>query len=1025
MNRIFDLFVRRSRMSGAIAIVALVAGVLSALSLPIAFFPSVARPAISVTCSYPGANSREVMNTVAGPLEDKVNGVEGFDNMSSSCSDTGAYSLTVYFQAGYDRDLALMKVQAAVQQALTQLPQEVKNTGVTVGIGQTIDLGYVTCYSERGEMTRDEVVDYVFGVVNPAISRVQGIGAASVQDEKIAMRVWLDSDRMAALGINTSEVVDAIKAQNVQASLGTVGASPTDDVRCRVISLVSKGRLTTAEEFGAIIVRTKQDGSLVYLRDIAKLGLGHESYAHMGLFGDKAACVTHLYQLPGANTLETIARVKKLLAELEQRFPGDLRWDMTVDVSRYSSSALGGAAMSLALAALIALVALIALFRSLRMALVPLCASTVVFAIVLTVLAATGFFITVLTLYALAAALVFMFGVTAYVTAAHRRGQLAETRIPVLAASALVSFAALVLLLIGGVQGLILRQFAVVFAVTGLATGFVALTVVPALAGLKVNRRIVESSNDSAAIATGETPVAPESNRTIDESKNPKSHTAFVVACAVVAALALATLAISARMPRDLVPNEDFGVVLVDIKTNYGTSRPKVVEIATEIYQRACKVCDIEKSCTVFGEGIFSPSGENAAKMYLVLKPWSERGAGESTREIIARLRKSVADIPEAEINFLTLPTVPGIGTAAYVSPLVLSTADNDPVRLASEAHRLQAILARSPLADGVTCGYNTDSPHLRIKVDRAKCELLHVPLSSLFATLQHYLGSIYINDINLGTQVNRVTLMSDWKGRSTPETMAGLHVRSTTGAMVPVSTLLEYDEEPGPNTIYRHNRYIYCTVDVSQKQGVSLQDMMDEISRIFARELPRDFDTGWSGIAYEESSNPGHMDLMIVLSVLAVYLVLLVRFESWRKAFFALLPTVAGVFGGVLLLFVTGVSLSIYSRFALLVIVFVTASFSLFDDSVPGATGILPVANPIPGAMGVSPVAEPKSSHLTFWLLLIGAAMALPLVLSSGAGEVGSRSFGMTLLGGYIFFACVGLPLMRGLRMSRQSIRR
>jgi len=970
MNRLFDFFTQRPRIACALALVALIAGALAVAALPVAFFPSVVRPTISVSCTYPGANAREVMSTVAGPLEDQVNGVEGFDHMTSSCSDNGAYSLTVYFQAGYNRDLALMKVQAKVQQALTQLPQEVKNTGVTVGIGQTIDLGYVSLYSARGELTRDEVVDYMFGIVSPALLRVQGVGASSVQDEKIAMRVWLDADRLAALGMNTDEVVAAIRQQNVQASLGTVGGSPTEDPRKRVLSLVSKGRLKTAEEFGAIIVRTRPDGSLVYLRDIARLGLGHESYAHAGLFGDKPACVTHLYQLPGANTLETIAKVKKTLEDLAPRFPGDMKWDMTVDVSRYSGSALRGAGLSLALAAALAFLVPLVVFRSLRLALVPVLAACVPFALVLATLAMGGYFITVLTLYALTAALVFLTGTAFCATAAVRAGRLAETRAPLLAAGACVSGAALVLLLTSGVQGIILHQFAVVFAASGAAAALNALVVVPALA------RLFGLGKTAAPAAVASAP-----------SSVPSSSGAPFVGFGAVCAMALAAFALSARMPRDLVPNEDLGIVLVDVKTREGTSRPTVEKIVAETYAKICRVCEIEKSCTVFGEGIFSPSGENTAKMYLVLKPWSERRKGESIMEVIKRIRAVVSDEPRAEINLLTQPTIPGIGTVSAVAPLVLSTADNDPVRLSHEAHRLQAILMRSPLADGVTCGYNTSAPHLRIRVDRAKCELMKVPLATLFTTLQHCLGSIYINDINLGIQVNRVTLMCDWKGRADPARMAGLYVRATTGAMVPVSALVDYEEELGPNAIYRYNRYIYCTVDVSQKAGVSLQDTMDEITRIFARELPRDYDTGWTGMAYEETSNPGRTGLMIALAILVVYLVLMIRFESSRQAFLVLAPTVAAVFGAVALLYAVGVPLSLYSRFALVMLVAVNAAFAL--------------------------LASPEASwRRRAFLPLLAAAMALPLVFTSGAGMAGSRSLGVALLGGFLGYAFAGLPI-------------
>ena len=293
--------------------------------------------------------------------------------------------------------------------------------------------------------------------------------------------------------------------------------------------------------------------------------------------------------------------------------------------------------------------------------------------------------------------------------------------------------------------------------------------------------------------------------------------------------------------------------------------------------------------------------------------------------------------------------------------------------------------MKRSPLADDVTCGYNTDSPHLRVHVDRAKCEMMGVPLSALFTTLQHYLGSIYVNDINLGTQVNRVTLMSDWKGRAAPEAMAGLYVRSSAGAMVPVSTLVDYEEELGPNAVYRYNRLLYCSVDMAQKQGVSLQDAMKEVGGIVARELPRDYGTGWSGIAYEESSNPGRLELVIGLALLAAYLVFLVRFESSRKALFLLLPSSAAVFGGIAALFVTGVPLSLYSRFALLMLVVLTSSFSLFSSA---------------GGSWRPRVAVP----------LLGAVMALPLVFTSGAGAAGSCSFGMTLVGGYLGFALARL---------------
>ena len=1012
MSRLVEFLLSRPRLAAAFALAAVLAGLLALPSLPLAFFPTVSRPSITVSCSYPGANAREVMNTVAGPIEDQVNGVEGFAYMTSSCSDTGSYSLTVYFQSGFDRDLALMKVQAKVQQALTQLPQEVKNTGVTVGIGQTIDLGWVTLYSERGELSRDEIVDYMFGVVSPALQRIQGVGAASVQDEKIAMRVWLDSDRMAALGINTDEVVAAVKAQNVQASLGKVGASPAGDTAARTLALVSKGRLTRPEEFGAIIVRTAAGGGLVYLRDIAKIGLGHETYAHAGMYGTRDASSVHLYQLPGADTLRTVGRIKQCLKDLETRFPGDLKWDMTIDVSRYSLSALRGAGIALAAAFALALLFLAAAFRSLRTALVATVSSLVPLALIAVTLAALGLFITMLTLHALALASAFLVTTAAWSMLRWREGRAAETVKPLLTAGAIVTAASLVLTLIGGVQGVILRQFAVVFAATGVFAVANAIVVVPAFANLlgcghaggKTTSGRQQESTAAASAASEKTTSGRQQESTaaaaccrplaVDGTGAAKSCCRPLVVI-VAAALALAAGALMRRLPGDLVPKEDLGIVLVDYKLRDGTVMPVTHETVVKVLERVSAIDGVEKSCTVFGDGIFSPTGENTAKTYIALKPWAERGRGASTGEIIAKMRAAVADIAEAQIVFMTPATVPGIGTINGISPLVLAVGHNDPVRLADEAHRLRDLLKRSPIADTVTCGYNTDAPHLRIKVDREKCELMKVPLSTLFSTLQHYLGSIYVNDVNLGIQVNRVTLMSDWKGRSTPETMAGLFVRSTTGAMVPVSALVEFAEEPGPNTIYRYNRYIYCTVDFGQKNGVSVSDAMKEVGGLVERELPRDFATGWVGLAYEESANPGRMSLMIALALLAAYLVLLVRCESWRRSFFTLLPSVAAVFGGALLLYLTGVSLSLDSRLALIMLVVLTTAFSLFEG---GSDGWL--------------------ARMRFPLL--AALMALPLVFTSGVGAAGARSLGMTLVGGYLGYALLSGTL--GVRRSEKE---
>ena len=394
------LLVRRPYFAIAVVLLSVVLAAMSFPRAPVSLYPNVARPAISVSCTYPGANAREVMNTVAGPIEEKVNGVEGMSRMTSSCSDTGAYSLTVYFHVGVDRDMALTKVQSKVQQALSLLPQEVKNTGVTVESGSTEELGLLTLRSAGGKLAREQVVDYAYGVVNPAILRVPGVGSSTVKDNKVAMRIWLDANKMAAHGIASEEVVSAIKSQNVQASLGSVGASPTEEPGCRVVSLISRGRLDAAEEFEKIVVRTEGGGGLVRLGDIARVDKGLQGYSYSALYDETPAVFIRIVQLPGVDVRKTMKLIKAELKKLEPSFPGDLVWDMTYDTTLYMDAALGSVFRSLALAFALAVVVAALFLRSARWALIVAAASAVPLAIAFAVMVAAGCFLSLVSLYA-------------------------------------------------------------------------------------------------------------------------------------------------------------------------------------------------------------------------------------------------------------------------------------------------------------------------------------------------------------------------------------------------------------------------------------------------------------------------------------------------------------------------------------------------------------------------------------------------------------------------------------------------
>lgn len=948
------------------------AGILSLALLPVNMYPTLARPAISVSCTYPGANAAEVMNTVAGPLEEKVNGVEGMDRMTSACHDNGSYSLTVNFAVGYDRDVALMKVQSKVQQALSLLPQEVKNTGVTVESGTTEELGILTLRSPGGKLTPDEVADYVFGVVNPAIQRVQGVGKSTVKADKIAVRVWMDPEKIAALGLNTEAVVSAIKAQNVQASLGTVGGRPTEAPDTRVVTLVSKGRLSSPEEFREIIVATDAKGGMVRLGDVAKIALGPQGYSFDALYEECPAVYVMMYLLPGANPLEAMAEVKAELTRLQPFFPGDLTWDMTYDTTEYMYHALYGVALAFALSLLLVFAGIWAALRSFAGTLTALFSTMLPTAITATVMALTGYQLNLLTVYALLVSFAFAAGSAAWSVATVRKGRLPGME--QVAAGLIFTCAALPLAFVDGVQGTLFRQFSIVFTVMGVATAFTSVMLVPVVA-----TRIFTVS-----------PAPPA-----DPARIP-SFRERCVAFILAALGSIAAYAVYSGLPQEFVPDEDMGVLYVDCKTAEGTPMEKTSEVMRRIYREARALGGIEKCVTLLGESIINGSGENQSKMLLVLKNWSERGKKDSSYEIARRVQRIAREIPEAEVFALRIPPVKGMGTQGGVTVLFQSISDNDPVKFSREVLRMRSELEKSPLVETVTGGFYTDTPHLRVKVDRAKCELMKVPMSSVYTVLQHNYGSIYVNDVNLGTQVNRVTVMSDWAGRTDAEDIRKLFVRSKTGAMVPLDALVTCSEELGPRSCYRCNQYLYCTEQFIPKPGVSTSEAVDEVLRICREKLPPGFLNDWAGFTYESLKSRGDEGLLFALSVFLVYLVLVAYRESWRKAFLTLAPSVMAVFGAMAALAVTGVAFSVYSRYAVVMLVASTAAMAVLTG---GSASFV------------------KRSALP----LLAALAVLPLVFSTGAGSAGSRSLGMTLLGGYLFYAVTAGFMFRLTAFRRQ----
>jgi len=1022
-------FIERPRFAAVLAIVMSLAGAVSVWKLPVAQYPKISPPRVSVSCSYAGANAREVMNTIAAPLEDELNGVENMLFMGSSCADDGSYSIGITFEVGTDRDVALMKVQNRVQQALTKLPTEVKATGLRVRCASEDQLGLLCIRSPGEKMSRIEISDYIYGVIQPALLRTPGVGEANVHGPKMAMRTWLDSARCAALGINSEEVVAALKHQNVQASLGSVGQSPVGDESATVYTLVAKGRLYTPEEFGEIIVRRDANGGIVRLKDVARVELGQQGYTYDGTFNNRPSVTIELNQLPGANALKTIDNVRETMRGLEKRFPADLTWSMPYDTTKYVRECLKEIVLTLFITVFLVAFVCWLFLQDWRATVVPVVTIPVSLLATFIVMAALGYSVNILTLFGLVLAIgtvvddaivvvervqyLMQKGLNAKEAAIQAMqdvtGAVVATTLVLLGIFVPVGF-------LGGIMGKIYQQFSVTLSTAVVFSTVNALTLSPALCAVLMKNKPAPKHGPLAWF-----------NATLNTVRNGYVGVSMAFARRLLlvgvffAVMVVASLWLAKHIPPAFIPDEDQGVVMVDANLPEGVVIPRTMDHVSEHVERMLGVEGVDSCLVSVGSSRIGGKGENQAMMTVALKDWSERKKpGMSHQDIRAKINQVNADLPAMVTRAFAPPAIPGFGSIGGVEPTVEARGDVDPERLARVATMIAEKFEASPLIQSAVFGYNTKTPHVRLEVDRNKCEMLRVPLSTLYSTLQNYLGSLYVNDVNLGTQVNRVTIQSDWAGRADPEAVKRLYVRSETGAMVPVGALVEFKEELGPRAIYRRNQYVYCSILCTPVPGVASGAVIEEVERILAENLPPDYGSEWTGLTYHEMRSRGTAGPLLALAILFGYLFLVAQYESWTIPLPVMLSVVAAVFGALFGLKVSGQSLNVYAQLGIVLLVGLASKNAIlvveFAKDAEANEGLDFLSAAAAGARE-----RFRAVMMTALTFILGI---LPLVWATGAGAGSRRAIGISTFSGMLAATVVGIVLVPGLYVFARKMR-
>ncbi len=1023
------VFVERPRFAMVISIVLTLAGVMAIKNLPISQYPRLTPPSISVTYTYPGASAKEVMNTVAMPIEDQVNGVDDMLYMVGSCSDDGNYSLNVSFEVESDRDMDMVKVQNRVSQAEAKLPAEVKQLGGRIRAQSEDMLGFMALRSPSGKLSRLQISDYIYGNIQPVLLRVPGVGEAQVYGPRLAMRVWLDPDRLAAQGLNSEEVIAAVTKQNIQASIGAVGASPMPKNAAHAYTLTAKGRLMTPKEFDEIVVRSDEQGGLVKLKDVARTEIGEENYMFTGQFNGENAVMIALQQKPGANAIATMDEIYRVFERLEKEFPDGLEWTCPYDATEYVRVCIEEIVLTLIITfALVGFVCYLFL-QDLRATLIPCLTIPVSLCSTFILMAALGYSINILTLFGLVLAIGVV--VDDCIVVVERVQFLIETRglnakeATIQAMSDVTSAViATTLVLLGifvpvgfmsGITGRIYQQFSVTLSAAVCFSTVCALTLAPALTSLLLHEANPYKHGPFAWF-----------NKALDSFKGFFVSIARWLASRIFLSLVLLILTILltvqylSKTETSFLPDEDQSVLFCAMEMPEGTARDRTRDVSLRAGEMLRTIPEVESVLSITGFAMIGGRGENLAMLIVDLKRWHERpDAEQHVSKMIGKVQAMLASIPEPKWKVFTPPAIPGLGNANGISFHIQDKVSTDPAKIDAVKNLVLAKLNANPNVLAAFSGFNAETPHLRFELDRTKAEMFKVPVATVYSTLQNYLGSRYVNDVNLGTQVNRVTVCAEADARATPEAVARLYVRSDTGAMVPVGSLGTISRELGPRTISTRDKYMSADVTVLPMPGVASGTVMNDVRRILDEEMPEGYGYEWSALSFQEARNEGAAAPLILLAILFGYLFLVAQYESWTIPMPVMMSIFVAVLGALMGLKYFGIwmtgspyPLSIYAQLGLVLLVGLASKNAILIVEFAKDKRELE-GESIVNAASLAAGERLRALLMTALTTLLGT---LPMMIATGAGAASRNHLGTTEFWGMFASVSFGILLVPGL---------
>lgn len=1003
-------FINRPIFATVLALIIVVAGLVTLNILPVAQFPEITPPTVQVSAFYPGANAETVAQTVGIPIEQQVNGVDGMLYMSSNSSSSGAYSLTITFKVGTDIDMATVMVQNRVSVAQSSLPEPVIVQGVTVQKQSSNIVMFLTMTSRDSIYDGLYLTNYATLNLVDQLTRVPGVGAVNVMGAgDYSMRVWLDPEAMRIRGLSPADVYQAIQSQNVAVSAGYVGqpigAQSNDNAFQYTLNV--QGRLSSAEEFGNIILRTEEGGKILRLKDVARIDLGSASYNVVSKLRGQPTAAIAIYQQPGSNSLDVSKGVKARMKELAQNFPAEVDYNVTLDTTDVINASIDEVLVTFIETTLLVVLVIFLFLQNWRAVIIPCITIPVSLIGTLAVMAALGFSINTLTLFGLILAVAIVVDDAIVVVENATRlldtGQytprdavtkaMGEISGPIVGVVLVLLAVFIPTTLIGGISGQLYKQFALTIAASTVLSGFNSLTLTPALCAL-----FLEKSKPSEFF------IYKGFNKAYDKTQNTYDRIVkwllirpgiALVSYGILTALAIILFM---RWPSTFVPNEDDGYFIAVVQLPPASSLERTQAVGQKINRILDSYPEVKNYIGISGFSIMGGGEQpNAGTYFVVLKNWDQRkGRQHTAAAIVKRFNEMAYGIQEAQIFAMVPPAIPGLGATGGLQLQLEDRKNLGPTEMQRAIETLMATYHTEPALASVSSMYQANVPQYFLNIDRDKVQFMGVRLNDVFSTLGYYMGAAYVNDFVDFGRIYQVKIEAGDKAQKVIDDVLKLSVPNASGEMVPFSSFTTIKEQLGMDQINRYNMYSTAAITCNVAPGSSSGQAIEQMETLIKQQLGNEFGYEWTSVAYQETQAGSTTTVVLIMALIVAFLVLAAQYESWTSPIAAIMGIPVALLGAMMGCFVMGTPISIYTQIGIILLIGLSAKNGILI--VEFARDFRKEGNSIRDAAFEAGHVRLRPILMTSFAFVLGV---MPLLFASGAGAESRIALGAAVVFG------------------------